>query len=286
MKTKFVRVITEDKLILSGNLYSPDLPSKKVILHIHGMGGSFYENRFLDFMANEFTAKGYSFLCVNNRGAGYFSDFPMAGEKESYKHIGNAYEKFEECVYDIRAGIDFLEEEGYTEIILQGHSLGSVKVAYYVAKTHDARVSKLILVSPSDMVGLAEDKDHAKRYTLSKDLVAQGRGDEILPELLWNSYRLSAATYINLSERKSAVDVFNTYDKEAPSCIGEIVIPVLAILGGTDDAAILPIEEALEVIKAKAKKAPIFDTAIVAKAPHSYFGYEKQLAEIIGNWLN
>lgn len=285
MKTKFVRITTKDKLILSGNFYSPDKVTKKAILHIHGMCGNFYENSFLSYMADEFTKNGYSFLSTNNRGAGIFFDFPIKGKKEAHKRIGNAYEKFEECIYDIKAGLDFLEKENYTEIILQGHSLGAVKVAYYMAKTKDKRVSKLVLVSPSDMIGLTEDKDHAKRMVLSKKLIKEGKENELLPDLLWGWAWNSAATYVNLSERNTAVDVFNTYDKEAPSCIKDITIPIFAILGGTDDAAILPVKEALEVIKSKAKKAPRFDTLVVGKAPHSYFGYEQQLAKGIVSWL-
>lgn len=285
MKTKFVRITTKDKLILSGNFYSPDKVAKKAILHIHGMCGNFYENSFLSYMADEFTKNGYSFLATNNRGAGIFFDFPIKGRKEAHKRIGNAYEKFEECIYDIKAGLDFLEKENFTEIILQGHSLGAVKVAYYMAKTKDKRVSKLVLVSPSDMIGLTEDKDHARRMNLSRKLIKEGKGNELLPDLLWGWAWNSAATYVNLSERNTAVDVFNTYDKEAPSCIKDITVPILAILGGTDDAAILPIKEALDVIKNKAKKAPRFDTLVVGKAPHSYFGYEQQLASGIASWL-
>lgn len=285
MKTKFLRITTEDNLILSGNLYMPDAESKKAVLHIHGMGGNFYENSFLQFMANEFTSQGYSFLSINNRGAGIFFDFPVVGEKEEYKRIGNAYEKFEECIYDIKAGLDFLEKEGYEEIALQGHSLGSVKVAYYMAKTSDKRVSKLVLVSPSDMVGLTADKDHERRLAMANKLIADGKGNELLPELLWGYYWLSANSYINLGVKGQEVDVFNTYDREAPSVIENIQIPILAILGGTDDAAILPIEEALQVIKSKAKKASRFDTLIIGKAPHSYYGYEKELAESISEWL-
>ena len=167
VNTKLIRIITKDKLLLSGALYTPVRSTDKAIFHIHGMAGNFYENKFLDNMAETYTANGYAFLSINTRGSGSFSDFPIEGTKEEYKRIGNAYEIFEESIYDIKAGIDFLQKEGYTEIILQGHSLGSVKVAYYVAETQDKRISKLILISPSDMVGLTEDKDHERRMTLS-----------------------------------------------------------------------------------------------------------------------
>ena len=81
------------------------------------------------------------------------------------------------------------------------------------------------------------------------------------------------------------MDVFNTYDKKIPSSLGNITIPIFAILGGTDDAAILPIAEALEVIKSKAKKAPRFDSLVVGKAPHSYYGCEQELADGIIKYL-
>ena len=68
MKTKLVRVVTSDKLVLHGVLYTPEKGTDKVVVHIHGMGGNFYENHFVDLMAEEFTKNGVAFLTGNNRG--------------------------------------------------------------------------------------------------------------------------------------------------------------------------------------------------------------------------
>ncbi|KXK10420.1 MAG: Alpha/beta hydrolase family protein [Microgenomates bacterium OLB23] len=286
MQTSYHHTTTEDELILQGLLYEPDNKADKLILHIHGMGGNFYENRFLDAMSQAYTDNDWALLVPNTRGHDIIADFPLAGETEKYKRIGNSLEIFEECLLDLKAWIMFAEERGYKDIVLQGHSLGAVKVAYYQAKTNDKRISKLILASPPDMVGLAEDdKNHQKHMVLSKSMVQEGKGDTFLPDLLWDWYWLSAKTYLDFGERGNEIDVFNTYDKQAQSILSEISIPVLAFLGGKDDAAIMPIADALEVIKNKATACSQFDTHIVEDAPHSYFGHEEEVADLVMKWL-
>lgn len=229
MKTEFHRVVTKDKLILQGLLHKPEISKNKAILHIHGMAGNFYENRFLDSMTNYFTKNGLSFLTINTRGHDFIADFPLASKEEKFKRVGNVWEKFEECVLDIEPWINFLEGEGYKEIILQGHSLGSVKAVYYLVRKKDKRVSKLILASPPDMIGLAEEgKGHRRIMKLAKRMVKQGKGDQILPEKLWDWYYLSAKTYLDFGERDKPIDIFNTYDKNKPSILANVKVPTLA----------------------------------------------------------
>lgn len=268
-------------------MYHPEKQTKKALLHIHGMGGNFYENRFLDFMADELNKNSYAFLSINTRGHDIIADFPVAGSEEKYKRIGNAYEKFEECLLDIKPAIDFLEEKGYDDITLCGHSLGAVKVAYYMAKTQDPRIKRLILMSPPDMVGLAEKESyHDGLLKQAQQMISGDKGGELLSQKVWDCYYLSANTYADFSTRNNPIDIFNTYDKEKNSLLNEIRIPTLTFLGEKDDAAILPQKDALEVIKSKATNAPVFDIDIIEGAPHSYFGREKEMAACITNWLN
>lgn len=287
MKTTFLRSTTKDSLILQGLLFEPDTQTTKVVLHIHGMAGSFYENKFLDSMADTFTAGNWAFLAPNTRGHGFISDFLKAEENEEYKRIGNSREIFEECTLDIQAWVDLLSEKGFTEIALQGHSLGSVKAVYYLVKSSDPRISKLILASPPDMVGLAEtEADHQELLALSKKMTEEGRGEEFLPKLLWNWYWLSAKTYLDFGLRDNPIDVFNTYDKNKESILSKVKVPILAFFGSKDNAAILPLEEALGVIKDKAKACPVFDAAIIEDATHSYFSHEKEISKLILDWIN
>ncbi len=287
MKTELVRFNTDDGLILQGLIHTPDIYTDKAYLHIHGMAGNFYENRFLDVMAKEITDNGYAFFGANNRGHDYIADIPIAGNDEKFKRIGNAYEKFEECIFDIKAGIDFLEKRGYKNIVLCGHSLGSVKVAYYIAKTQDKRIGKLILMSPPDMIGLAEaEENFSVLIAEAKKMISEGHGEVFLPVEIWDGYRLSANTCIDFGMRGNPIDVFNVYDETASSVLGNIKIPTFAFLGEKDDALIYPPEEALQIIKSKTKNVSKFDTDVIEGATHSYFEREGVMAKKIVEWLN
>jgi len=158
MKTSLHRIQTKDYLELHGLLHQPDKKTKTVLAHVHGMAGNFYENKWLDSVAEILTKNGIAFCPFNNRGNGHITTFvKRVGKKISYPRIGNAYEKFEDCLIDIKAHIDFLEKQGFTNIHLSGHSLGAPKIAYYTAKTKDKRLKSVILLSPSDMLGLVRD---------------------------------------------------------------------------------------------------------------------------------
>lgn len=286
MNAQFIRIPTEDQLILQGLVYHPETTTQKAYLHIHGMGGNFYENAFLDVMAREITNVGYAFVSINTRGHDTIADFPIVGEKEEFKRIGNAFEVFEECLFDIKAAIQYLETQGYSQIILCGHSLGAVKVAYYLATTNDSRISRLVLMSPADMVGLAEAEESFERFrTSAQELVRTGKGEELLPEKLWGGYYLSANTYINLSTRDYPVDIFSVYDEAKSSLLSKITVPTLALLGEKDDAVTIPPGQALEIIKRKASSAKSFQIEVIPNATHCYFKTGEAMTKVITNWL-
>lgn len=60
---------------------------------------------------------------------------------------------FEDIVYDIDTSIDALEARGIQRFVLAGHSMGSVRIAYYQAETQDPRVKALIHYAPTADMG-------------------------------------------------------------------------------------------------------------------------------------
>jgi pimeloyl-ACP methyl ester carboxylesterase len=289
MNARLVRIVTKDKLVLHGLLYTPDSPTRKIILHIHGMGGNFYENHFLDFMSNRFTDHGYAFLSVNTRGHELVADFALATpDKEEYKRVGVVNEIFEESEIDIQGWMDFIEQEGFTNIFLQGHSLGCAKVAHYLSKARDVRVKKLILLSPADMVGLTEKYTHFKEMMdEAKRFISEGKEFQILSHQLDDWYFMSAKTFLDYSVRGNPIDVFNTYDPEAESRLKDITIPTFALFGDTQEAYITPTpERALEIIKQKATGCPDFVMKVVSGASHSYRNYEQEVADAVMEFIN
>lgn len=91
---QLITTTTSDKLRLHGFL-SEASESKKIIIHIHGMAGDMYLNSFYPHMYADYPKAGWSFLAAEHRGTHSITEFVKDGK---YVNIGNAYEKFEECV--------------------------------------------------------------------------------------------------------------------------------------------------------------------------------------------
>lgn len=288
MKTTFYRTKTTDNLRLDGLFFEPDQKSSIGILHIHGMAGNFYENVFLDLMAEEYTKVGYAFLTVNTSGHDFITDLQVVGEREQYKRKGQIFEKFEDCVLDIDTWLKFFKSKGYDRLILQGHSLGAVKVVYYLYKKPKSDVVALILASPPDMLGLvrveAEKKNFERDLTEARKLVAEGKGDALLSNKIWDWYYKSAQSYLNIFADSAKTDVFPILRGGDFKELESIKIPILAFYGGTDDKTVFSPEKDLEIIQ-KHLKNEKSKTLLISTAPHSYFKHEKQAALAVVNWL-
>ena len=74
MKQELIRINSIDGIELPGILYTPNEDTDKIVIHVHGLNGNFYENRFLDTLAKCYTDKNYAFLTFNNRGTGFITE--------------------------------------------------------------------------------------------------------------------------------------------------------------------------------------------------------------------
>ncbi|MFC1656485.1 alpha/beta hydrolase [Patescibacteria group bacterium] len=285
MKTSFHRIKTDDDFELCGLLFEPDKKSKIAVAHVHGMAGNFFENKFLDYLAEIFTKNNIAFAPFNNRGYSFISD-SRVGEND-YKRFGSAYEKFEDCLDDIRAQIDFLEKQGYSQIFLCGHSLGTPKVAYYQSKTQDKRVKSVIFLSPTDMIGLVkEDKTFNRDIKEANDLIKSKKEKQLLTNEVWGEYPISAKTYISLFGNKSNTAIFNFFEpSKGFKSLSKIKSSILAIMGKKDDVVIVPIEKIMKIIENNTKSAICVKTIILGDATHDYKNYEKKLANEIVKWI-
>lgn len=284
MKISLQRITTKDDVELVGLLYEPESQTKKILVHVHGMAGNFYENRFLDFIAETLTANGIAFFAFNNRGTEIMKYLTKGGELAL---IGDAFERFEDCLLDIESSIDFVESKGFSEIHLSGHSLGAPKVAYYVTQKRNNRLKSVIFLSPADMVGLTlGDKNYEKDIKIVESMISEGRGKEMLPFILWDFYYLTADTYMSLGNRNSAVAIFNFYDANDPlDVLGNITIPVLAVMGRKDDALTIPTEETMIRLKKATNNSSKVETVILGDANHGYDNHGSELANVLCSWI-
>lgn len=292
MKAEFVRFFTEDNIELQGLYSAPrDVPAQAAIVHVHGLAGSFHENRFVDHLADMLTDRGYAFLTFNNRGHDYLSDLlKKKGSDWTYVDGGGAYELFAECLYDIDAALQFVRDQGVDDVYLLGHSFGANKVVFYQSQRKDEGVRGEILLSPNDDIGLqrnalGEDFDELLETALT--MVEEGDGDALMPEGAFFSYPISARTYVDYFGPGSRRDTFPFRNPQAEfEELATIQYPILALLGNVNEYVLGDLDETLALLERKATASSRVDTGIVGGAPHSYLGREEELSRIIGNWLD
>lgn len=282
-RTTFLRCSTADGLVLTGLLYEPVNDAQGVVVHVHGMGGN---DLFIEEIARQLCAHGWALLAFRNRGDGSLTDFHTTEPDMPMRTIGNTFEKFTDCTSDIAPWVDLAAQRAYPRIVLCGYSLGAAKAVHYLATTNDSRVSGLILVSPGDMVGLAESEPaHTRSMDQARQMVSEGHGNDLLPDTLWGEYLLSASTYIDLTSRDYPVDIFNNYEPAKESVLGRIRVPTFACYGENDDAALLSPEDELAIVRSKATAMPSLTITVIEGATHRYSGKNGDLAITITRWL-
>ncbi len=284
MRTTFQRITTKDGLELHGLLFEPDRKTINALIHIHGWVGNFYENKFIDYIAEEVVSKGFSFFTFNNRGAGIINDFiKRKKSKVDYVRIGGSLEEFKDCVFDIKAAVDFLNKKGYKKIILQGHSLGCQKSTFYEYKTKDKRIKGLVLLAPVDDIAFSKNTlktKYEESLNIAKRMVKNGEGTKPVPKWMAFYQLLNAKMFLNVADPKSDSGRLFDYSGELKE-IQNINCPVLVVFGSKDSYQSNPVEK-LKILKEKVKDC---DVKLVQGAGHGFVNFEKQLSKLISSWL-
>lgn len=292
LKGEFCRTLTRDGLELQGFLATPEAGHARTsVLHVHGLAGNFYENRFIDHVAEGTVRLGINFLTINTRGRDYISDFfwEKPDGTTDYKQIGGIYEMFDESVLDIEAWVEFLVSRGIERIILQGHSHGALKITYYMYAAKDLKVRGLILLSPSDDFGRQRERlgdrfDEALH--VAERMIAEGKGADLMPEGYFH-YPVSAATYMDIFKQDSHLKIFNlsrTDATESPE-LASVGVPVLTVVGSVNEEFVGTPQAYLAGLRDLMAAAASFDGHVIEGAPHNYLHFERQLAQRIEGWL-
>lgn len=292
MKTQFINIVSSDNITHQGLLFSPEnAQTEKIIIHIHGMAGNFYENSFIPVMAKYYTASNISFLTFNNRGHDYICDckrYNSDGSTESFSG-GTAYEVLEDCVFDIEGAIAFAKKQGYREIILQGHSSGANKVVYSMSKKQ-MDIQRVILISPCDDIGVSIDAIGNDRRTellnLAKDLVAKGKSNAFMPDGAFFSYPYTAKAYLDSFLDGSALDMFPYRTPTSSfSEFASISVPMLVIFGNNGEFLLQDSKLIFDLLNQKKHPHAKLSCQVIDGAPHSYTSKENDLAHVIINWV-
>lgn len=307
MKLEFGSFAATDGVKLPGLLYTPDVPTTKVAVWLHGMNSSiFYNSTWINAIGQDLTSRGIAFFAFNNRGAydakrlRIETDAP-AEEEDGRFQGGTFYEKIADCIHDIDGAVAHLKQSDFSEFYLLGHSTGANKICVYDARAKSNPFSKYVLAGPGDDVGLFFSDLGPKRYWKALDYAAkkvsaksqldvmpkysgmhpfsaQSTWDILNPDGDYNTFPFYEAK----NERLGSKELFQEYRA--------FKTPTLVIIGEQDQFMTTAggATGALENLVSQTPNAMLKqnDFAVVPFADHSFHEAEVAFAEKVGDWLS
>ena len=282
-------ITTKDGLVEQGIFYKPVSPGKKAMLWVHGLTGTFYGDTLIfNELLEASKDLGLGFASFNNRGHDFLTGARKVDKatESGFSHvtIGAGVEKFEDCVFDIDAGISFLESQGFSEIILVGHSTGANKVCYYGGFQKDPRLTGIILVSPaSDRLGKDIDKQKlAEDLRMMDELIDKGKGDALVVGKTF--FPLTPNRFISLYSPNTNEDVFD-YGDQNPKLIffSALTTPTLVVFGDKDEYLDRAPADVQKIFDSRAKMKN-YKSVILSGANHGYEGKETEFAQTLVEW--
>lgn len=284
MKQELVRINSVDGIEQPGILYTPRENTNKIVIHVHGLNGNFYENRFLDTLSKSYTDKNFAFLTFNNRGKDFIAEL-LKGD--DFVVIGGSLERFKDCILDIEGVINWVKEKGYSEIILEGHSYGCNKVLYYYNRKKDDCIKKIVLLAPCDIPSEGKKFLSEEEYNIAKEestiLVNEGKDNELINFSVMANGKIAAGTYYNdfLPGGENDFIKYSDGKNGKSEVLNSIDIPTLIVFGDIDECVLTqPIEIVKEYLKNNIGNCNI---QIIEGADHSYTNRYEELGKVISN---
>jgi pimeloyl-ACP methyl ester carboxylesterase len=279
VEVSLVRFRTRDGVWLDGLMAEPHR-RRVALIWVHGLGSVFSSGQALiQALSRQLTAAGIGYFKFNNRGHDVVSG-------RGPRLAGAAFERFGDCVVDIRAMIAFAARCGYRRVVLAGHSTGANKILHYAAHVRDRRVEGLVLLGPvSDVAAAAKEvgaRELARRVALAERLAR--RDPQALVPRAWGFW--GARRYISLYRPGEAEDVFPYYRPGARwTALRSVRTPVAAIIGSRDEYLDRPALALIDAFRQNAVRARSFTGIVVRGARHGFQGHERELAEAIVGWV-
>lgn len=284
MREILVRINSIDRIELPGILYIPNKDTDKIVIHIHGLNGNFYENRFLDTLAKCYSEKNYAFLTFNNRGTGFITELLKWND---FTVIWWCLERFKDCILDIEGVINWVKWKGYKEIILEWHSYGCNKVLYYYNHKKDSNIKQIVLLAPCDIPSECKKflsrEEYNKAEEESTRLVKENKENVLINFSAMTNGKISAWTFYNdfLPNGENDFIKYRNGVNSKSEVLNNIDIPVLIIFGDKDECVLT---EPIEVVKWYLKNnLSNNNIRIIENTDHLYTGSYEKLGKIVRN---
>jgi alpha-beta hydrolase superfamily lysophospholipase len=275
-----VRTRTRDGVWLDGIMVEPRRRSKIALIWVHGLGSVFSSGQpLIAELSTRLGRAGIGYFKFNTRGHGVVA-------RRGPRLAGAAFERFGDCVADIRAMIAFASACGCRKIVLAGHSTGANKVLHYAARVADRRVVGIVLAGPVSDVA-AEVKRVGERELRRRVATAEGlarRDPEALVPRAWGFW--SARRYLSLYRPGGIEDVFPYYRPRARwAALRRVRVPIAVVIGDRDEYLDRSAEELIRAFRDNATRTRSFSAIAIPGALHSFGEREADLARTIADWV-
>jgi pimeloyl-ACP methyl ester carboxylesterase len=171
---RFLSIKAIDGFKIQAALWQPDNkpPAETtIIVQVHGSGGNL-ASLPLRVIARALSAGGYAGLSISTR--------------QHDEHVNT--DNFFDVRRDIEAAVVTAKTFGYRSIVLQGHSLGTVQVAFYAASDWDHTIKGVILTGAFGKLPwksrhiLIEDEERYRALAVAwREALKAGTAAEVLP---------------------------------------------------------------------------------------------------------
>ena len=279
MLVDLISVVNREGLTLDGAFYAPAAGAPApgpvdAMLLIHGSRGNFCDPATKS-MAEDLSAQGIACLSLNTNAHDTIWYHPPS---DGYK--GNAFEILENTMSDLRAGIDYLEQRGYSAVGLLGHSMGAVRVTYYAATQDDPRVAAVAPVSPVRLSCShyleSEDADEFRaNLETAQGLMDKGEPDGIFRVNFPIPQFFSAASYLDKHGPLEKYNLINLADR--------IRVPVLALNGSRETHTRL--KGMAQDLARAAVNSPRASAIMVEEGEHSLVNRTAEASAAVLQWL-
>ena len=286
MSVEIVKFNATDGINLDGILNKCNTDSKRVLIQIHGMTSNCFKNRD-KIIAEKVNGIGIDVLDFNNRG----SDVVRYIKNDNVTLLaGMAYEKVEDCYYDIVGAIEFVLSLGYEEIYLQGHSLGSTKVVYTYNKLQKENskllnnIKGIILLSLVDIAGIIDTDANKEFINLAEEKAKKGEIMDLMPFKCF-IHPISVKSFLQYTKHNENFD-FARYSKTDDSfeVLNNIQCPIFMRWGNVNELIKQDAKDLAEFMNKKITNQNK-NISYIDGADHSYHGKNEQLAEEIKQFL-
>ena len=286
MENIMIQFPAEDGVNLNGYIHRKQKDNNKILIQIHGMTSNCFKKREA-FIANKLDEINVDSMCFNTRGSEivkYIKD--KNGNK---KLAGTAYEDIEESYYDLLGAIKYAIKLGYTNIYLQGHSLGATKVVYFYSKMQKENneylkfVKAIILLSLVDIPDMIKTYSNIENIEFARTKNANGENMDLMPRESF-IHPISIKTFLSYLDVKD-ID-FAQYDNNGYEfeVLNNIDVPIFMRWGNINELIKKTATEQVELMNKKIRKSEK-DINYIDGANHSYDGKEDILANEICTFL-